>query len=92
MFLGTHAPYNGFVARGWESKAVEAQVEAANEEPADGHPRLSAEQIENRRKQANLLLARAQVLQQLEASGNPRHRQMLEAALADLDKKLRQIG
>ena len=80
------------MARGWDSKAVEAQVEAANEEPVDGQPRLSAEQIEYRRRRANLLLARAQVLQQLEASGNPRHRQMLEAALADLDSKLGQIG
>jgi hypothetical protein len=63
-------------------------VEAANEEVVDRQPRLSAEQIENRRRRANLLLARAQVLQQLEASGNPRHRQMLEVALADLDRKL----
>jgi hypothetical protein len=67
-------------------------VEAANEEPSDGQPRLSTEQIENRRRKANLLLARAQVLQQLEASGNPRHRQMLEAALADLNRKLGQNG
>jgi len=79
------------VARGWESKAVEAQVEAANEEPADLKPRLDAQQLENQRKKTGLALARAQVLQQLEASSNPRHRQMLEAALADLDAKLGQL-
>ena len=80
------------MARGWESKAVEAQVEAASEEPAEAKPRLSAEQIENRRKRASLSLARAQVLHQLEGSSNPRHRTMLETALADLDAELAQLG
>jgi len=67
-------------------------VEAASEEAGEAKPRLSAEQLENRRRRANLLLARAQVLQQLEASSNPRHRQMLETALADLDSKLAELG
>jgi hypothetical protein len=80
------------VARGWESKAVEAQVEAASEEPADARPRLNAQELENQRKRAGLMLARAQVLQQLDASGNPRHRQMLQAALADLENRLRQLS
>ncbi len=80
------------MARGWESKAVEAQVEAANEEPGDAKPRLSPEQIETRRKKSTLTLARAQVLQQLHASSNPRHRMMLETALADLDAELAQLG
>ena len=80
------------MARGWESKSVEAQVEAANEESVEAKPRLSAEQLENRRKKATLTLARARVLQQMEASGNPRHRSMLETALADLDAELAQLG
>ncbi|HJS97626.1 MAG TPA: hypothetical protein VJ756_00945 [Terriglobales bacterium] len=80
------------MARGWESKAVEAQVEAASEEPAEAKPRLSAEQLENRRRKDSLTLARAQVRQQLEASSNPRHRSMLESALADLDSELAQLG
>ncbi len=67
-------------------------MEAASEEPAEAKPHLSAEQLETRRKKATLTLARAQVLQQLEASGNPRHRNMLEAALADLDAELAQLG
>ena len=67
-------------------------MEAANEEPADAKPRLSAEQLENRRKRSTLTLARAQVLQQLEASSNPRHRNLLETALADLDTELAQLG
>jgi hypothetical protein len=67
-------------------------MEAANEEPGDAKPRLSLEQIETRRKKSTLTLARAQVLQQLQASGNARHRTMLETALADLDAELAQLG
>lgn len=66
-------------------------MEAASEEPAEAKPRLSAEQLENQRRKATLSLARAQVLQQLEASSNPRHRSMLESALADLDDRLNQL-
>ena len=80
------------MARGWESKAVEAQVEAASEQPTDGHPRLNPEQLASQRKKATLTLARAQVLQQLEASSHPRHRTMLESALADLDAELAQLS
>lgn len=80
------------MARGWESKAVEAQVEAASAEPTDGKPRLSPQQLASQRKKATLTLARAQVLQQLEASSHPRHRTMLESALADLDAELAQLG
>ncbi|HKW24517.1 MAG TPA: hypothetical protein VJN48_01960 [Terriglobales bacterium] len=67
-------------------------MEAASEEPAEAKPRLSAEQLENRRRKDSLALARAQVRQQLEASSNPRHRSMLETALADLDAELAQLG
>ncbi len=67
-------------------------MEAAHEEPAAAKPRLNPQQLENQRKKAGLMLARAQVLQQLEASGNPRHRQMLQAALAELDAKLGHLG
>lgn len=80
------------MARGWESKSVEAQVEAASEQPTDGHPRLNPEQLASQRKKASLTLARAQVLQQLEASSHPRHRTMLESALADLDAELAQLS
>ena len=80
------------MARGWESKAVEAQVEAASEEPAEPKAQLSTAELDTQRRRANLLLGRAQVLQQLEASTNPRHRQMLLAALADLDARLDQLS
>ena len=67
-------------------------MEAASEPPQNGKPHLSPQELENRRKKNTLALARAQVLHQLEASGNPRHRQMLQAALADLDSELAHLG
>ena len=82
--------YNDGVARGWESKSVEGQQADASEKPAPGRPRLSAEEAAHWRDMENLRLSRQRVLQQLEASPNPRHRQLLEEALADLDEKLKQ--
>jgi len=76
------------MARGWESKAVEQQQEeAAADKNARKAPK-SPEQIaeENRRK--SFELSRQRILQQLRVACNPRHRQMLEKALADLDARL----
>jgi predicted ribosome quality control (RQC) complex YloA/Tae2 family protein len=49
---------------------------------------LSPEKAEELRKKGSLLLARTHLLQQLQAAQNPRHRQMVEKALADLEKQL----
>lgn len=80
--------YNERVARGWESKSVENQQADASQKPAPGRPRLSAEEAAHWRELENLRLSRQRVRQQLEASPNPRHRQLLEEALSDLDEKL----
>jgi hypothetical protein len=78
------------VARGWESKSVEAQqAEASNK--AQHNPKLSSAQAAAFREKENLRLSRQRVLQQIEASTNPRHRKVLEDALADLDNKLRRL-
>lgn len=76
------------MARGWESKSVEQQQEEATSEPARKAKPLTPEQIGRRRQLATLELSRKRILQQLEAATNPRHRQMLEAALADLDAQI----
>lgn len=80
--------YNGIMARGWESKSVEAQQAEASDKSAKPRPPMSAEEAARFREKENLRLSRQRVLQQLEASTNPRHRQMLEDSLADLDEKL----
>jgi hypothetical protein len=76
------------VARGWESKSVEAQQAEAGEKSAKPRPPMSAEEAALWREKEGLRLSRQRVLQQLEASTNPRHRMMLQESLAELDKKL----
>jgi hypothetical protein len=76
------------MARGWESKSVEAQQSEANEKPAEFRPRLTVEAAARLRELETLRLSRQRVLQQLERAVNPRHRLLLESELADLDQKL----
>jgi hypothetical protein len=76
------------MARGWESKSVEAQQSEALQKPSEVRPRMSAEAAARVRERETIRLARQRVLQQLEKSQNPRHRSLLEKELADLDKRL----
>jgi hypothetical protein len=76
------------MARGWESKSVEAQQADANETPSEPRVRLSPEQAARQREKEGLRLSRQRIVQQLAASQNPRHRIILEEALAELDQKL----
>ena len=81
--------YNFRMARGWESKSVEAQQAEASDKSARRQPAMGAEEAARWREKENLRLCRQRVLQQLEASQNPRHREQLEKAIADLDEKLK---
>ena len=83
-----YLPYNPTMARGWESKSIEAQQADALAEPQRSRSKLTPEQARLRRKIEGLSLSRLRVLQQLEASRDPRHTQMLQQALADLDRRL----
>jgi len=67
---------------------VEAQQAEANDKSAKLRPAMSADEAARWRERESLRLARQRVLEQLEASQNPRHRKLLEDALADLDEKL----
>ena len=79
------------MARGWESKSVEAQQAEANDKSTKDKPRLSADAAARLREQETLRLSRNRVLQQLETSHNPRHRELLQHELAHLDQKLSQF-
>jgi hypothetical protein len=78
------------MARGWESKSVEAQQAEASEKPVKPRPPMSPEEAARWRKRESLRLSRQTVLQQLDASANPRHRKLLQDSLADLDEKLKE--
>jgi hypothetical protein len=76
------------MARGWESKAVEEQQSEFAKPSMAGKPRRSAAELAQKQQQFGLQLSRKRVLQQLETAQNPRHRTLLETALADLEAKL----
>jgi hypothetical protein len=79
------------VARGWESKSVEAQQAEAIETSKSSHPRLTAKEAAVVREKETLRLARQRVLQQMEASADPRHRKVLQDALTDLEERLSKL-
>jgi hypothetical protein len=77
------------VARGWESKAVESQIEAAEASVAqERRPKLSAEQMRVERERESLELSRTRVLQDLAAAANPKYRELLQRSLRYLDEKI----
>ena len=76
------------MARGWESKSVESQVEAAQTDHPHLKGRPTAQQQARRRELDGLELSRARVLRDLAAATHPRHREMLGAALKHLDEKI----
>lgn len=79
------------MARGFESKSVEEQQAEAKRESSTGQ-KLNPEQAERRRKRDGLILSRKSVQRRLESAANPAHRQMLEGALAELDRQIAEIG
>jgi hypothetical protein len=76
------------MARGWESKSVEAQQADAFEQSSTPKERITAEQAAQVRERDSLRLARQRIVQQLESNHDPRRRPMLESSLASLDEKL----
>lgn len=80
------------MARGWESKAVEAQIEALDRDRKPEGVRLTIEQLEQLRHRETLTLSRKRVQREFETTQNPRYAKMLKMALADLDSKLRQLA
>jgi hypothetical protein len=79
------------MARGWESKSVEAQQadRDTREQPA---PALTAAEAAILAERRTLELARARALADLASAKSPAHRQMLEAAIQALDEQLRQLS
>jgi hypothetical protein len=76
------------MARGWESKSVEQQQAEMSEPRKTSRAPISPDEQQRNRKREGLLLSRERLTQQLQAATNPRHRQMLEQAIAELDSQL----
>jgi len=80
------------MARGWESKSVEAQIELAESRRSLKHAVVvNAKEVERTKKRESLLLSRTRVVHDLESANNPRYREILRAALKHLDEKISEI-
>jgi hypothetical protein len=80
------------VARGWESKSVEAQIESADARRGIAKLQHTEEQVELERKREGLLLHRTRVLRDLESCGEKRYRKTLTEGLAYLESQLTALG
>ncbi len=76
------------MARGWESKSIEQQQEEMEEKTKPRNAPIPPIQQKRNRERDGLLLSRERLLQQLQASSNSRHRQMLELSITEIDKQL----
>ena len=81
------------MARGWESKSVESQMEEIEERRNLAKtPHLTPEQVERDHERDSLLLQRERVVHDLTTARHPNHRKTLESALGFLDEKLSHLG
>jgi len=79
------------MARGFDSKFVEAQQEEAQRRAAPLKPPMTPEaRIREQRRRA-LELTRTRTQQDLSRAVLPAHRRMLEEAIAALDKQIKEI-
>ena len=80
------------MARGWESKGVEGQIEEGNRR-AEESPRVE-DSLETRlrgKRLESLKLSRSRVLEQLERARHPAHREVLMKGLRAIEKEMEEI-
>jgi hypothetical protein len=80
------------MARGWESKSVEAQQIEDAAARADRGQVLTPEDREHKRKRDGLELSRRHVLQEIETTRSEARRASLAQALAFLDGEIGKLG
>jgi hypothetical protein len=83
----------GGVARGWESKSIEAQQEESSARDAGREVlrELSPEERARRALADSLRLSRARTLEQLERAASPSHRALLRRTLVALERELSEL-
>jgi hypothetical protein len=77
------------MARGWESKSVEQQIEDARRD-LNRSAAIHSEpgEVELRQKREGLLLQRARILQELNVARNPRYQELLKEMLRYVESRL----
>jgi hypothetical protein len=82
------------MARGWESKSVEEQIDMAEPRRRKRSVPVKPQAVDPLdliRKRESLLLSRTRVVQELNTAQNPRYRELLSKALADLESNLAKL-
>ena len=82
------------MARGWESKSVEEQIDMAEPRRRKRSVPVKPQAVDPLdliRKRESLMLSRTRVVQELNTAQNPRYRELLGKALADLDLHLAKL-
>ena len=83
------------MARGWESKAVEDQMNEAEERARQKQiavDETSPEERARRERLSSLQLSRARTLSQLESATRQAHREMLQRTLRALEAEIDQLS
>jgi hypothetical protein len=80
------------VARGWESKSVENQIEESRERVRASEAGKTPEERERETRRTSLQLARAKALQDLQVACDRRHRALLEQTIAHLDTEIEKLS
>ena len=77
------------MARGWESKEVESQIEAAEARASlSKKKKITEEQVQLQREREGLELSRVRVVRDLTSAINPKYKEQLQKSLDHLDEKL----
>jgi len=78
------------MARGWESKSVEEQIEMAAERAASlkTENKLNEAEAAKQRELDSIQLDRTRVVQAMASASNPRYLEQLQRSLDFLDEKL----
>jgi len=79
------------MARGFDSKFVEAQQEEAARGKPNGGPSMSPRERATEQRRRTLQLTRTRTERDLNRATAPAHREMLQQALAALDREIEQV-
>jgi len=82
------------MARGWESKSVEEQMEAAESRRVErkAADAVTTEQARVDREREALQMQLIRIRRELEDARHDRHREQLQGAIKHLEEKLAQVG
>jgi hypothetical protein len=82
------------MARGWESKSVEEQMDAAESRRVErkAADAVTAEQVRVDHERDAIQMQLTRIRRELEDARHERHREQLQGAIKHLEEKLAQVG